>query len=137
MSAGVALMGSFGMTFLEAFPAFGLISIMDVGMLFIIDIRMLLHVLNWSLDVISVWLVIEHLSLRCACVSSQAEDDSGCCQAHQSYSNSDRHEDVGIDVGIRVRVVRVIRIHASDAGCSCDLLSAAGCRAGGERDVEV
>lgn len=126
-------MGSFGMPFLEAFPAFGLISIMEVGILFIIDIRMFLNVLNWSLDVISVWLVIEHLALRSACVSSQAEDDSSCCQAHQSNSNSNRHEDVCISV----RVVRVVRIHASDAGCNCDLLSAAGCRAGSERDVEV
>lgn len=138
MSAGVALVGSLGVFFLlEAFSAFGLVSIMDVGMLLIVDIRMFLHVLNWPFDVIPIWLVIEHLSLRSSCVSSQAEDDSSCCEAHQGYSNSNRHEDVRIVVCIRVRVIRVIRIHAADAGCSCDLLSAAGCRTGGKRDIEV
>lgn len=138
MSAGVALTGCFGMSFfLEAFPAFGLISIMDVGMLLIIDISMFLHVINRSFDIVSVGFVVEHLSLRRPCILSQAEDDSGCCQTHQSNSNSDRQEDISVVVAIRVGIIGVIRIQAANAGCSCDLFSAAGCRTGGERDVEV
>lgn len=140
MSAGVALMGALGMFFLlETFPAFGLISVVDVGMLLIVDVSMFLHILNWSFDVISVRLVVEHLSLWRACVSSQPEDDSSCGQAHQGDSDADRHKNVGVDVAVAicVGVVRVIGVHAADAGCSGDLISAAGCCAGREGDVEV